>query len=74
VIHNFSGPIILLLNYYCVQLIVISRIVRNVGHSCLRLCHIEGRKYFPPYTFKMDAPRSVKSRGLVKTNARPALY
>jgi len=28
--------------------IVISRILRNSGHSCHGLCNSECRKYFPP--------------------------
>jgi len=35
--------------YYYVQLTVISRILRNLCHSCITLCHIECRKYFQQY-------------------------
>ena len=52
---------------------VISRILRNCGRSCLRLCHTERRKYFS--THVQDGGTRlycVKSRDLVKTNERRA--
>jgi len=32
-----------------VKVIVISRILRNFGYSCISLCHIDSRKYFSSY-------------------------
>jgi len=45
--HDFiiCGPLLV----STVQLIVISRILRNFGCSCTTLCYIESRQYFLPY-------------------------
>jgi len=54
-----------------VELIVISRILRNFGYSCITLCHVDSRKYFSPY---LSDGCTVQYRGLTKTKACRALY